>query len=181
MMISNKKKGMVFALDFLIAIVLIFLDQYTKHLAIIYLKEQKPVFLWENILHLQYLENRGAAFGILQGQKWLIVMIGLIALAGISYALLKIPIQKRYIPLRISLIFISAGAIGNIIDRLTYHFVVDFIYFVPIDFPIFNVADCYVTMATLLLIFLILFYYKEEDFAFLTESKDPRKSQTKAE
>lgn len=180
-MISSKKKGMVYAFDFVIAIVLIFLDQYTKRLAIIHLKEKEPLFLWEDILHLQYLENRGAAFGILQGQKWLIVMIGLIALAGISYALLKIPAQNRYTPLRISLIFISAGAIGNIIDRLTYHFVIDFIYFVPIDFPIFNVADCYVTIATLLLIFLILFYYKEEDFAFLTQSKDEGKSQTRAE
>ena len=70
---------------------------------------------------------------------------------------------------------------GNIIDRLTYHFVIDFIYFVPIDFPIFNVADCYVTIATLLLIILILLYYKEEDFAFLTESKDEGKSKTRAE
>ncbi len=180
-MISNKKRGIFYVLDFLIALVLIFLDQFTKRQAILYLKEKEPVLLWKDILHLQYLENRGAAFGILQGQKWLIVIIGLIALAGISYALLKIPVQNKYMPLRISLIFISAGAIGNIIDRLTYHFVVDFIYFVPIDFPIFNVADCYVTMATLLLIFLILFYYKEEDFAFLTEQKDPGKSQTRAE
>ena len=60
-MISSKKKGMVYALDFVIAIVLIFLDQYTKRLAIMHLKEKEPLFLWEDILHFQYLENRGAA------------------------------------------------------------------------------------------------------------------------
>ena len=60
-----------------------------------------------------------------------------------------------------------AGAFGSLIDRVARGYVVDFFYFKLIDFPIFNVADIYVTVTMVLLIGLILFYYKEEDFEFL--------------
>ena len=81
----------------------------------------------------------------------------------IAYVLLKAPNKKRYIPLHLLLIVIAAGAVGNMIDRLRLNYVVDFIYFSLINFPVFNVADIYVTAATFLLFFLILFYYKEEE------------------
>ena len=57
-----------------------------------------------------------------------------------------------------------AGAIGNLIDRISLKYVVDFIYFELIDFPIFNIADCYLTVSSFLLIILAIFYYKENDF-----------------
>ena len=63
-----------------------------------------------------------------------------------------------------SLLFFMAGAIGNFIDRITNQYVVDFFYFKLINFPIFNVADIYVTIAAVFMLFLGLFYYKEEDF-----------------
>ena len=66
------------------------------------------------------------------------------------------------------LVLIASGAIGNMIDRAAQDYVVDFIYFVLIDFPIFNVADIYVTGATAIFVIAILFYYKEEDFSFLS-------------
>ena len=65
-------------------------------------------------------------------------------------------------------IFLSAGAVGNLIDRLFRGFVVDFIYFKIIHFPVFNVADIYVTVSSVLLICLLFFYYKEDDFEFLS-------------
>ena len=65
---------------------------------------------------------------------------------------------------RMCLYFIGAGAIGNMIDRMFRKYVVDFIYFRLIDFPVFNVADIYVTVAAVLLIVLVVFYYKDEDF-----------------
>ena len=80
------------------------------------------------------------------------------------------PVNKKLQSLRIILIFISAGAAGNLIDRFFLGYVRDFIYFSLIDFPVFNVADIYVTCAVALLIILILFYYKEEDFSFLQKS-----------
>ena len=63
---------------------------------------------------------------------------------------------------------IASGAVGNMIDRIRYDYVVDFIYLVIINFPIFNVADIYVTVATFLLVILILFVYKEDDLSFLS-------------
>ena len=69
--------------------------------------------------------------------------------------------------MHILLVLIASGAAGNMIDRVRYDYVVDFFYFVLINFPIFNVADIYVTVATFLFAILILFYYKENDFSFL--------------
>ena len=62
---------------------------------------------------------------------------------------------------------IAAGAAGNLIDRVSQGYVVDFLYFKLIDFPIFNVADCYVTVATAILMVLFLWYYKDEEFEML--------------
>ena len=92
-------------------------------------------------------------------------------LAVIAYVLLKAPNKKRYIPLHLLLIVIAAGAVGNMIDRLRLNYVVDFIYFSLINFPVFNVADIYVTLATAFLAIPVLFRYKEEDFGFLGLAK----------
>ena len=81
----------------------------------------------------------------------------------ISILYTKLPLTKRFTPLRLCAIFLIAGAIGNMIDRVRQSFVVDFLYFELIDFPIFNVADIYVTVSTAVFIVLILFYYKEEE------------------
>ena len=62
------------------------------------------------------------------------------------------------------LVVLAAGAVGNMIDRIANGYVVDFLYFELINFPVFNVADCYVCVAAVLLIYCLLFRYKEEDF-----------------
>lgn len=77
------------------------------------------------------------------------------------------PHERHFIPLRICLLLIASGAIGNMIDRIRLNYVIDFFYFELIDFPIFNVADIYVTLSAGLLIVLILFYYKEDDLEML--------------
>ena len=69
--------------------------------------------------------------------------------------------------MRIGLLFIAGGAVGNLIDRITQQYVVDFIYFVPIDFPKFNVADIYITIGVALLAVLLFFYYNDEEFEAL--------------
>ena len=73
-----------------------------------------------------------------------------------------------YIKLHVALVFITSGAIGNLIDRVRLDYVVDFIYFSLINFPIFNVADIYVTLSTIYLVILLLFVYKESDLEFLS-------------
>ena len=99
--------------------------------------------------------------------------MALIFIGVIVFVLIKVPTQKKYYSLNILLVMIAAGAIGNMIDRVRYDYVVDFIYLVCIQFPIFNVADIYVTTATVILVFQILFVYKTNDFNFL--SFNPKK------
>lgn len=138
------------------------LDQYTKHLAIIHIKDN-PIVLIKDVFQLQYLENSGAAFGMLQNQQLLFLIVGIITLGLIGYIYVRMPKTTRFIPLRICMISIVAGAVGNMIDRIRFGYVVDFFYFELIDFPIFNVADIFASVATFVLVILFLFYYKEED------------------
>ena len=133
------------------------------------LKDQPPIPLIPGILELRYLENRGAAFGILQNKQWFFVLVTLIILALILYIFLKLPEDRKYTLLTVLLLFIAAGAVGNLTDRLLQNYVVDFIYAVCINFPIFNVADMYVSVSTCFLVLSLLFYYKEEDFSFLSK------------
>lgn len=164
----NKRKGILLLVDTIFLAILIFLDQITKHYAVVYLKGQEPAKLIDGVFELNYLENRGAAFGMLQNQKFFFIFIAVIILAVIIYVLWKTPNQKKYTKLHIALVLIAAGAIGNMIDRLRYDYVVDFLYFSLINFPIFNVADIYVTCAAVFLVILLLFVYKESDLEFLT-------------
>lgn len=152
----------------LAAIVLIALDQWTKHLAVLRLKGQSPIVLWNGVFELHYLENRGAAFGILQGQKAVFLVCTLLILILIVFFYNRLPAGKRFFMMRLVAVFLAAGAVGNLIDRMRYSYVVDFLYFKLIDFPVFNVADCYVTVGAVLLAVLILFVYKEEELGFLS-------------
>ena len=151
----------------LLCVLLIAADQATKLLAVARLKDQTPFVLLSGVLEFRYLENRGAAFGILQGQKiFLVLFTGLLS-ALIIYFYFHVPEGRRHLPIRIFLIMLLSGAIGNFIDRCRLDYVIDFIYFKLIDFPIFNVADCYVTIAVILFAIAILFVYKEEEMDFL--------------
>ena len=167
------KRASLLVTDFMLFVILIIMDQLTKHLAVVRLKNQSAYNLINGILEFNYLENRGAAFGVLQNQKYFFVFVALIFIGVIVFVLIKVPTQKKYYSLNILLVMIAAGAVGNMIDRVRYDYVVDFIYLVCIQFPIFNVADIYVTTATVILVFQILFVYKTNDFNFL--SFNPKK------
>ncbi len=164
---SLKKKLIIF-LDLLGIIALVGLDQYTKYLAVIHLKDKPAYSIVSGILELNYLENKGAAFGMLQNQKAFFIFVAVVILGVIGYVLLKTPDSKKYRLLHLLLSLIAAGAIGNMIDRIRLDYVVDFIYFVLINFPIFNVADMYVTVSTVVLVILLLFVYKENDLNFIS-------------
>lgn len=164
----NKQKKRLLLTDFLGLIALVLADQFTKYIAVVHLKDQSAIPIIPDVLELNYLENRGAAFGMLQNQKIFFVFVAVIILAMIVYVLFKMPEKRKYTVLHVLLVLIAAGAIGNMIDRLRMDYVVDFISFVLIHFPIFNVADIYVTVATTVLVLLLLFYYKESDLNFLS-------------
>ena len=162
-------KKIIFSIISIIA--LIFIDQFTKYLAVINLKGSSPFVIIKDVFELHYLENTGAAFGILSGQKIILVIVTAIIIILLALLYFKLPTDKRYTPLRIIEIFLFAGAIGNMIDRVLYNYVIDFFYFKLINFPIFNVADCYVTVAVFVLFILVMFYYKDKDFDLIFPSK----------
>lgn len=164
----KKRKIIILIVDLVMMVFLTFLDQLTKYLAVRCLKGQPSVPILKDILVLQYLENKGAAFGMLQNQKIFFIFIEVLVLFVIAFVLFRMPSDKKYTLMHVLLVFVAGGAVGNMIDRVVQDYVVDFIYFELIDFPIFNVADIYVTFATAVFVVAVLFYYKEEDFAFLS-------------
>lgn len=165
---SKGKSIILLLIDAFIAGLLLALDQYTKHLAILKLKGNSAYVLIDGVLELQYLENRGSAFGMLQNQKFFILFVGIIFMAVLFFFLLRIPAQKKYRIIHILIAMIIAGGVGNMVDRLRFDYVVDFISFVLINYPIFNVADICIVVATIGLFILFLFVYKEKDLEFLS-------------
>ena len=163
----NRKRTLL-VIDIFLMVLLVVADQVTKYLAVLKLKGKQPWIVLDGVFELHYLENRGAAFGMLQNQKLLFIFIAIVILTIIIYVLLKTPYQKKYVKLNLSLVFIASGAIGNLLDRVRFVYVVDFLYFSLINFPIFNVADIYVTLSAIYLVILLLFVYKEADLEYLT-------------
>ena len=143
---------------------LILIDQGTKHLATLYLKNQAAVPIIDNVFYLYYLENKGAAFGILQGQKIFFLLLTVCITLAACYIYYRLPATKHFFLLRLTVILLISGAIGNFIDRVMQTYVVDFLYFSPIDFPVFNFADICVTFAEIFLVIDILFVYRNDDF-----------------
>ena len=120
--------------------------------------------LWPGVFHLTYVQNRGAAFGMLQNQLWLFALATVVLVGGLIYVLWR---MRRSGPalLRVSLVLIIAGGIGNFIDRLARGFVVDMFYVKLIDFAVFNVADMCVVIGVALMCFYILFMHREPEKA----------------
>ncbi|HBP23938.1 MAG TPA: signal peptidase II [Oribacterium sp.] len=156
----------------LLGAVLVALDQWTKQLAVQYLMGHDQIPILPKVLYLLYIENRGAAFGSFQGAQLFFYVITVVVLCGLLYVVKRIPVKTpHFYPLLLVCELIFAGAIGNFIDRVRQQYVVDFIYFSPIDFPVFNVADIYVTTGCFLMVLLFLFYYKDEELHFLYHEK----------
>lgn len=139
------------------------LDQYTKYLAVTHLKERPSIVIIRNVFELSYLENKGAAFGIMQNQRWFFIVSFVFIIAIILWIYIKLPASVRFLPLHACSALIVMGAIGNLVDRVKLGYVIDFFYFSLIDFPIFNVADIFVVTGVILLAVLILFVYTEDE------------------
>ena len=164
--------------DIFLLILLVAADQGAKWLSYLYLKGQPSVSLIPGALELRYLENRGAAFGILQNQKIFFVLMTSLILLACIYALWRMPAARKYTMLHILGAILMAGALGNFFDRIRLDYVVDFIYISLIDFPIFNVADIYVTFVCAAGLCLAFFgHFEEKDFDFLKRRKPDSKKE----
>ena len=147
----NKKKCLKYSVLSILTIFLILFDQFAKHLVVNKLDLEKNHTVIHNIFSFEYLENRGIAFGIMSGKMTLITIVVLIVVMLIVYmvfALENAISQNSRLFFKFSFIqvlcsFMIAGAIGNLIDRIRLGYVIDFIKFDFVDFPTFNVADCY--------------------------------------
>ena len=142
---------------------LLLADQYTKRLAVRHLKGRSPFVLLERVLEFSYLENTGAAFSSFSGRQTFLIILTTLVIIVLAWRYFTLPAEARFFWIRMCLLFIISGAVGNLIDRVLRRYVVDFIYFVPINFPKFNVADIYITVGVFVLAALMLFYYSDEE------------------
>lgn len=172
---KNKRKYGIFAALIVLSVIL---DQWTKHLAVLHLKGQPSFRLIDGVFHLTYIENPGAAFGILSRHQWvfwLFSIVGILALAIYLFLDRSLLDEKdestgKYPPISLSvglcLSAIIGGGIGNMIDRIRLGYVVDFFDFTLINFAVFNVADSFVTVGAVLLVVLLaipLFRTKKQE------------------
>lgn len=136
----------------LIIILLIALDQISKLVVLNQLADGTVVDIIPGFFRLLYVENRGAAFGILQEGRPLFIVITLAVMAFLLYGIYFKRGEVKGM-LRVALVLILAGAVGNFIDRLRLHFVVDFLSFrfFGYDFAVFNLADAMIVVGTILL------------------------------
>lgn len=172
---QKKKHFRITLVSLILLALLLGFDQLTKYLAVLFLKGKDPFVLIPGALEFRYLENRGAAFGSLQNMQVFFWILTLVFLAAAVFFFIRTPKTKHYYPLIGCCIVLVAGAAGNFLDRIINRYVVDFIYFSLIDFPIFNVADIYITLSFLAILLLVFFYYKDGDFSFLSSKKEAAK------
>ena len=156
-----------------IIFILTFLDQGSKYFVLTRLKNTPDIILIPGVLQLHYLENRGMAFGLFEGKIPVFVILCVLFFCVFFYVYARIPRTGYYLPLTITSLIMVSGALGNFIDRVFRKYVVDFIYFSLIDFPVFNMADIYVVCSGIMLVILVCFKYKhDEDYHFLRLKKD---------
>ncbi|NLW43493.1 MAG: signal peptidase II, partial [Tissierellia bacterium] len=139
--------------------VCIVLDQLTKYLVVKFIKGSKPLVIAEDLLSFVYVENRGAAFGILQNKKWLFIVVTIISVTALLYLFL-FHYKKMSTWLIVSLSFVLGGTIGNFIDRMRLDYVVDFIsvrIMNRYDFAVFNIADSFIVIGAIMLMIHIIF------------------------
>jgi signal peptidase II len=141
---------------YLIAIFVILLDQFTKWLIVNNMVFGESITIINNVLYITSHRNRGAAWGILQGQMWLFYVITIVVIVAIMFYLHKAARGKML--LGVSLALMLGGAIGNFIDRVLRKEVVDFIhaYIFNYNFPVFNIADSALVIGVILLMIQML-------------------------
>ena len=172
---NTKHKIKIYIIPILCIGLLVALDQITKFIVrtSFTLYESHPLI--KNVFYLTYIQNTGIAWGMFKNGRTIFLILTVLVLLVCACFYAKIPEDKRFTPIRVCLVFLVSGAIGNMIDRISLRYVVDFFDFRLINFPIFNVADIYVTVSMIVLILLCAFYYHDHEIDALF-SKSERKT-----
>jgi len=141
---------------YFIIICIVVLDQITKYLAEIYLKPIGTFPLIKGVFHLTYRRNTGAAFSILEDKQLLLILTTSIVIIALIVYFFRI-LDHPNMLLKVGISFIIGGAIGNLIDRIRLNYVIDFFDFNLINFAVFNVADTFIVIGSILLGYVVLF------------------------
>lgn len=176
-----KKVFMRYILPVFGVVLVVLLDQIVKEVCLDKIGMYNSVVVIEDVFELYVIPNKGMAWGMLQNKQWLFVAITPIVLGLVVWFYLKMPYEKKFVPMRILTVMLTGGAIGNLLDRMfrgefCQGHVVDMFYVKAIDFPVFNVADSFICVSFALLAILVLFKYSEEDFDRMFHLKKKVKS-----
>ncbi len=169
-MINDKLKKFSMLIWSGIIVLSVLLDQLTKWIAVQTLALHESVPVIDGFFSFSHIRNFGAAWGMLENHRWVFLIITGIAIIVLPIVLYKF--RNIHVLFGVALSLIIGGAIGNMIDRVFLGYVVDFLEFTFIDFPVFNVADICVVIGTGLMALYILFF----DKTFFVDTKKPKKS-----
>ena len=147
---------MIYAFYVLFVTILVIIDQYVKNLVVANIELGKQIPLIDNFFSLTYVRNYGAGFSIMQHETAFLTALSIIAIIILSYMLIKA--KKSDTVSIISYILIISGALGNLIDRVRLGYVVDFLDFniFGYDYPVFNIADSFITVGCFILIIMVI-------------------------
>lgn len=149
---------MVFLL--LISLLLALIDQLFKYLVVNNIKPIGGITVIDGFLSFTYVENKGAALGILRDHRWIFMVITVLILLMLIYIVIKWKVRDKLF--LFSVVLIIGGGIGNLIDRIFLGYVIDYIYFWFFP-PVCNFADYCVSVGTVLLIIYVFFYKKDKN------------------
>ena len=142
---------------FIIAI----LDQAAKFFVAGLLPTVKTIPIISDIFHLTYVENTGAGFGVFSGYTWILTLLTLVVIiAAVSYVAVKRPTNRMFLT---GFTFMIGGAVGNVVDRIRLGYVIDFFDFRLINFPVFNIADCFITVGAIIFAVYVIFYSDKKE------------------
>ena len=144
----------------ILAVVLVLIDQLTKILTRNFIELGESVTFIPGLLDLTYIKNTGAAWSILENHTWLLTALSAVIVLVIAWLMLK-NFFTNWVG-TLAAVLIMSGGVGNLIDRCVFKYVTDMIETTFTDFPVFNFADCCITVGVVLLVIYVLFFCKDE-------------------
>lgn len=173
---KNKIKLNIYLLPIIFVGFLTAIDQLTKYIITSKLALYETIPVIKDVFAITYIQNEGVAWGMFQGGRIIFLILTILVLLMCFYIYSNIAEKREFLPLRIGIIVLMAGALGNMIDRINLGYVVDFLSFELINFPVFNVADIYVVISMIFVFILIAFKYNDDDIDTIIGIKAKKKS-----
>ena len=153
-------------------VLLVAVDQFSKRMIMENIPLTGDITVIEHVFKIVFVRNTGAAWGIFKDSTLPLAVFSCLVMAFVIFFFFRLSWRvKKQRPLMVICVLVTAGAFGNLIDRFFLHYVVDFLYIELINFPVFNIADCYITLPMIVLAFLFIFYYKDEDLSEIWPKK----------